>query len=277
MVTAQLMHTQHITVSSQHLSLASTINALWNLLSEAKPLFCLSFCAQFQQRQWMSQLWGRACLCARFIWGAWTWNVGGRTHTHTLQSSAFKTAHNANPDKVRLQVLARSDKNAVTGLDRNAHFPPCTWWCVSLSRHVRCIQQPNAQGNLCITYENNHIAIAWCPLSAPPVCYKARCNTACIHAHCSGLQWAHTWPGVMAYWCGESSWKLITRGRRHNVVSVFPADCSYLSATFTQQSPGFAIVDFKVHQRVVNYSDVWNFGARCVNGAVPRRSDPGQR
>lgn len=88
--------------------------------------------------------------------------VGGGGHS--LQSSAFKTADNAKPDKVRLQVLALSDKNAVTGLDRNAHFPPCTWWCVSLSRHVRCIYQTNAPRNLCITYENNHIAIAWCPI-----------------------------------------------------------------------------------------------------------------
>ena len=188
------------------------------------------------------------------------------THTHTLQS-ALKTAHNANPDKVRLQVLARSDKNAVTGLDRSAHFPPCTWRRVSLSRHVRCIYQTSAFRE---TYPSHMKTIISRSRGSR---YQTRCNTACTRAHCSGLQRAHTWPGLMAYWCGGSGWKLITRGRRHNVVSVFPADRSYLSATFTQQSPGFAIVAFEV----VNYSDVWNFAARCVNGALPRRSDPGQR
>lgn len=76
----------------------------------------------------------------------------------------------------------------------------------------------------------------------------------------------------MARWCGGPGRKLISGSRRHNVVSVFPADRSYLSATFTQQSPGFAIVASKVHRRGVKYSAVcgiWLFV--CVNGATPPR------
>lgn len=65
------------------------------------------------------------------------------------------------------------------------------------------------------------------------------------------------------------------------MVSVFPADRSYLSATFTQQSPGFAIVAFKVHRWAVNYSDVWNFGAsrgkRCDAAAAAERPGSAER
>lgn len=46
-VTLHITHRQHISVASQQLSFASTINTLGKLLSKAKLLICLSFCVQF--------------------------------------------------------------------------------------------------------------------------------------------------------------------------------------------------------------------------------------
>lgn len=141
-VTLQIMHRQHISVASQQLSFASTINTLGKLLSKAKLLICLSFCVQFHPTKTLNVT---ALKEGEHVFvldsseepahEMWT-----HTHPHThCNPQLSKTAHKANPDKVRLQVRARLYKNRVTALDRNAHFPPCTWCCVSLSRHARCI------------------------------------------------------------------------------------------------------------------------------------------
>lgn len=136
-VTLPVMHKQHISVTSQQLSFASTINTRGKLLSKARLLICLSFCAQLHPTKTLN------VTALKEGEHVFVLDSSGELmkcgHAHTLQSSAFKTAQKANSDKVRLQVRARLCKNRVTGLDRNAHFPPCTWCCLSLSRHVRCI------------------------------------------------------------------------------------------------------------------------------------------
>lgn len=182
------MHRQHISVASQQLSFASTINTLGKLLSKAKLLICLSFCVQFHPTKTLNVT---ALKEGEHVFvldsseepahEMWTHT---RARTHTLQSSAFKTAHKANPDKVRLHVRARLYKNTVTGLDRNAHLSPCTWCCLPLSRHVRCIEQIKAPGNLSITYEQSYCHRVVCSyLHRPCVIKQGAIQPAHTHTH----------------------------------------------------------------------------------------------